>query len=410
MSKDFSNEFRKTYKRNGRDCYFDPIRKRLIYVTPEETVRQEVIRWLIEELNVPIEAMCSEMHLSAYAQNSKKRADIIIHKQDKEDCSIWHPIAVIECKAPHVNIDSAAEAQAIGYCDMIHAEYAMVTNGIEKLCLHYDSSTNCYGTITELPVFDQMCSGEYSILDIGELPSRIPFDKIEKYLREDFAARDEEDVYEYYEDISKQTPMKYAVPAFNFLECLLDTRVKMPVGDYGSFTLIEDCGVRMLTYGNAGGGAFFGPYRSFLVSVNGSTEIYSITVTTYSRTEAPGKVKTCICVAHDDDKSQHHSLQLVLESNVEIDGRNIDFYHNGRIAVGNIGSGKISDLRELVLNKRPSLISGNRFYLGRLVNDRLWTLADPEVINFVVNLISYAMIRDEYRETVKAEKCADERK
>ena len=28
------------YKRDGRDCYLDPIRQKLIFITPEETVRQ----------------------------------------------------------------------------------------------------------------------------------------------------------------------------------------------------------------------------------------------------------------------------------------------------------------------------------------------------------------------------------
>lgn len=404
MSEDVKCEFGKTFKRNGRDCYLDPVRKRLVLATPEETVRQEVICWLLEELNVPLSSMCTEIHLSAYRQNEKKRADIIIHKQDRDDPDRWLPIAVVECKAPHVNIDYAAETQALGYCNLVEAEYAMITNGVEKLCLHYDSTTNNYEVISELPDYDQLCKGEYSKLDIGELPPRISFGQIEAFLKEDFAARDVDDPFEYYEDISRHTPMELAVPAFNFYECLLDTRVKMPKGDYGVFRLIEDYGVRMLSYGNSGGGVFFGPYRSFLVDVNGSTEFYSITVTTYSRTEAPGKGKTCICVAHDDDKSQHHSLQLVFEGNVEADGSTIDFYHNGRIAVGNIGSGRISELRKLVLSRMPSLVSGNRFFLGRLVNDRLWTLEDPEVINFVVNLISYAMIRDEYREAVKAEK------
>lgn len=31
------------YKRNRKDCYLDPIREKLIYITPEETVRQQVI-------------------------------------------------------------------------------------------------------------------------------------------------------------------------------------------------------------------------------------------------------------------------------------------------------------------------------------------------------------------------------
>ena len=29
------------YNRHGKDCYLDPIRQKLIYITPEETVRQE---------------------------------------------------------------------------------------------------------------------------------------------------------------------------------------------------------------------------------------------------------------------------------------------------------------------------------------------------------------------------------
>lgn len=391
-------EFGKLYRRNGRDCYLDPIRKRLIYVTPEETVRQEVIRWLVEELNVPLEAMCSEMHLSAYNQNTNKRADIIIHKQDKDNNELWCPVAVIECKAPSVYIDDAAVMQALEYCNLIEADYAMITNGIEKACYHYDESTNEYVVIERLPVFDQLCKGRFAEIDIGELPPRIPFDKLKAFLMEDFAMREDDDFGDY---ISKLTPMELAVPAFNFEECMLDTRVKMPKGDYGHFKLIDDIGVRMLSYGNAGGGVFFGPYRSFLVDVNGSSEFYSISVSTYSKSEAPNKVKTCICVAHDDEKSQHHSLQLVLEDNVEVDDSNIDFYHNGRIAVGNRGSGKIEELKELIMQRNPSLITNGRIFLGRMVNDRLWRLDDPEMIKLVVNLIYYSMIRDEYREIVK---------
>ena len=44
-------EFPSVYKRNGRECYLDPIRKQLIYVTPEVTVRQKVISFLIKEID-----------------------------------------------------------------------------------------------------------------------------------------------------------------------------------------------------------------------------------------------------------------------------------------------------------------------------------------------------------------------
>ena len=43
------------YKRNGKECYLDPIRKKLIYITPEETVRQRVIYYVLNYLKVPAE-------------------------------------------------------------------------------------------------------------------------------------------------------------------------------------------------------------------------------------------------------------------------------------------------------------------------------------------------------------------
>ena len=53
---------------------------------------------------------------------------------------------------------------------------------------------------------------------------------------------------------------------------------------------------------------------------------------------------------------------------------------------------------------RPQLISGKKFLLGNLINDRDWHIDDPEVIKLIENLISYALIRDEYRSEVKQRK------
>lgn len=54
------------YKRRGKDCYLDPVRQKLIYVTPEETVRQRIISYLINEIEVPKESIFVEKHLSHY--------------------------------------------------------------------------------------------------------------------------------------------------------------------------------------------------------------------------------------------------------------------------------------------------------------------------------------------------------
>lgn len=385
------------YKRNGKDCYLDPIRKKLIYITPEETVRQMVISYLINVLEVPADLIVVEEHLSHYGINTNKRADIIIHTIDKENNQ--RPIAVIECKAPNVYLDIKAQDQMLEYCDMLEADYAMMVNTVDKeQCFVYDYEKKSYVVIDELPCYKNMCDGNFDELDVFGLPPRIKFSELQFNLQDEYNTYDE-DIY-----ISRLTPMNIAVPMYNLLEGLLDTRVKMPIGNYGLFELVEDYGVRMISYGNASGGKFFGPYRSFLVKVGENTEFYSISITTYCKSTNPEKVKTCICVAHDDEKESHHALQLVADDNLVVDGDNIDFYHNGRIAIGNIGSGKIDELRSFVIERYPQIVLGKSFFLGRLVHNRLWQLDDPEIINLIVNLISYAMIRDEYRDYVKSKK------
>lgn len=70
----------KIYKRGGKECFLDSIRERLIFITPEEIVRQKMISFLINEMDVPRNMIAVEEHLSHYGVDSKKRADIVIHK------------------------------------------------------------------------------------------------------------------------------------------------------------------------------------------------------------------------------------------------------------------------------------------------------------------------------------------
>ena len=112
----------KLYMRQRKECYLDPIREKLIYVTPEETVRQRMISYLINELNVPKEAIGVEEHLSHYGINSKYRADIIVHGRNGRDDD---PILIIECKAPDVYLDEKTLNQVTNYCYLVYADYAV---------------------------------------------------------------------------------------------------------------------------------------------------------------------------------------------------------------------------------------------------------------------------------------------
>lgn len=379
------------YKRGNKECYLDPVRKKLIYITPEETVRQKVISYLIDVLNVPPEMIIVESHLSHYGIQSKRRADIVVHAPDKDDT--LRPVAIIECKAPGIILGDKAAAQISDYCNSLGCDFAMMVNDCESFCYHYDETLNDYIQIDGLPEYKELLDNKFKLFDPGEFPARTPYEEISDFLKGNLD--------EYDPNISFQTNHDLACAAFNLLEGLLDPRHKLPIRKYDMFTLIEDYGVRILSYGNAAGGIFDGLYRSFIIDFNGSTEIVSIGLSTYKTDAHPDIIKTSLNVAIDNEKVSHHSLQLILDDNVECFNNKFIFLHHGRIAVSNKGSGKIDELREYVLMNRPQLIHGKKFCMGSLVNDRDWHLDDSEVVNFIENLISYALIRDEYRKKLK---------
>lgn len=382
------------YKRQGQECYLDPIREKLIFITPEETVRQKVVSYLKRRCCIPTKFINVEEHLGHYGIKTKLRADIVITHLESDD--LYYPIAVIECKAPSVPLGDKEREQAFDYANRLNCNYVMLTNGDETYCYWYDSKENNYISINELPKYDDMLESKYVETEIEKLPPRIPFDRLKN------------DYVNYIDDsIGSRTEEKKAIPLVNFLECLLDHKHKMPMRKYKIFRLIEDYGIRLLTYGNASGGQFFGPYRSFLVEYNGSTEFVSINISIYYTWAHPEEGKTAINVAIDSEETMHHSLQLTVEKNMIVNGDNCRFLHNGSITVGKYGAAKIDGLRKFVSQKYPVIIDGEKFNLGSLTHNRLWQLDDDEVIIFVENLIAYALVRDEYRAQVKKEKQND---
>jgi hypothetical protein len=382
------------YKRGNKDCYLDPVRKKLIYITPEETVRQKVISYLVDDLNVPAEMISVEAHLSHYGIQSKRRADIIVHGADSE--GVLRPVAIVECKAPGIILGEKVAEQITDYCNLLGCDFAMMVNDCESFCYHYDEKRDAYIQIDGLPEYRELLENKFSVFDPGEFPNRIPYNEISQFL--------EENLDEHDSNISNLTEHNLACAAFNLLEGLLDPRHKLPIRKYDMFSLVEDYGVRILSYGDASGGIHSGLYRSFIIDINGSTEFVSIGLSTYATYAHLDNVKTVLNVAIDNEKESHHSLQLVLDDNVENIGNKFIFFHHGRIAVGNKGSGKIDELREYVVARRPQLIYGKKFCLGSLINDREWHIDDPEVVKLIENLISYALIRDEYRNEVKQRK------
>ena len=193
--------------------------------------------------------------------------------------------------------------------------------------------------------------------------------------------------------IAPNIDMDKALALANYYECLSDTLHKMPAGKYTLFELIEDKGVQKLQIGTKGNG-FHSHYRMFSIEAGNTANFAAIGLNKYS------KDRTILCVVlQKKNKFPHHSLQLAIDDYMFIKNNECIFKHKGNIGLGSIGSGLRSVLRERYAVKLyPQIIHGDEYLLGKLNNNRIWHFDDKEMINFTENLISYAIIRDMYRD------------
>ncbi|MBR2180191.1 MAG: hypothetical protein IJ862_07360 [Selenomonadaceae bacterium] len=198
--------------------------------------------------------------------------------------------------------------------------------------------------------------------------------------------------------IAKNLKDDKAVLMANLYECLLDPDHTLPDRKYKIFTLLEDMGVRMLQIGTKGGG-YYGPYRRFRVLFRDIELIVGIGMHRFLN-----RVRSILCVSVQvgEEGKPHHSLQLAVDDYMTIKGRTCTFSHKGHIGLGAIGTGRNAILREkYVKTLYPSIINGDVYILGKLNKRKLWYLSDRSMAKFVENLISYAIVRDLYREDAK---------
>ena len=390
MIYDFSKErLPQVFRIKGNRYYYDPIREKRILIKPEETVRQQVISYILDKLLVPKEMIKVEEALVHYHVDSKLRADIVINRYE-ESLEKYVPLCIVECKAPDISLGEKEVMQMWNYADTIGANYVMLTNGYNMLCYKYNASDDKYDEIASLPVYLDQIKEEF--VPAPEL------EPLERFDHKDIPTH----IEEYIGIIGRDTTPKIAAAMVNLWDSLYFSEKAIPVGEYKIFTMVEDYGLRSLTFGNASGGSFTGVYRSFSIRYKGKVLFVSFALSTYVTYSYPDVEKTTINVAIEDEerKTSHHSLQLVADDNVIVKNKNVTIYHSGRITISNKGSGKISELRELTEKIYPDIIVGDKFCLGTLIDDHNWDLSEPQMVQLLENLISYALVRDEYRHQV----------
>jgi hypothetical protein len=135
----------KLSKKKEKIYIFDTIRKKDIYLTPEEWVRQHFIQFLINEQNYPKSLIAVEKEIKV--NNLKKRFDILIFNNKG-----LHDV-IVECKAPTIKITQETFDQIARYNLTLKANYLMVTNGLEHYYCKMDFENKKYVFLEECPKF-----------------------------------------------------------------------------------------------------------------------------------------------------------------------------------------------------------------------------------------------------------------
>ena len=133
-------------KKDGKPVIFDEVRRKFLVLTPEEWVRQNLIKFLIQEKNVPAGLIAIEKGLKVNELN--KRTDIVIYKRNGKAGMI------VECKASSVKISQNTFEQIARYNMSLCVPFLLVSNGLEHYCCKIDFEKGQYSFLKDIPEFD----------------------------------------------------------------------------------------------------------------------------------------------------------------------------------------------------------------------------------------------------------------
>tara|TARA_B100001113_G_scaffold106217_1_gene86176 strand:- start:7138 stop:7581 length:444 start_codon:yes stop_codon:yes gene_type:complete len=122
---------------------FDEIRKKYIELTAEEWVRQNCIKYLINEKKYKSQLIAVEKKI--ILNNLTKRFDVIAYDNNGD------PNLLVECKAPNIAIKQETFDQILSYNRVINSKYLMITNGIIHYYCKIDNIDNKINFLKDIP-------------------------------------------------------------------------------------------------------------------------------------------------------------------------------------------------------------------------------------------------------------------
>ena len=132
-------------KIESKNYIFDLIRKKYLILTPEEWVRQNLVRYFINDLNYPKGLIKTESSLKY--NNLKKRSDILIFNND-----MTH-FLVVECKSYKLKLNKSHISQSAMYNKIYKSKYVMISNGLDHIVCKYDWNNDSFEFMKSIPKY-----------------------------------------------------------------------------------------------------------------------------------------------------------------------------------------------------------------------------------------------------------------
>ena len=123
---------------------FDAVRRKWLVLTPEESVRQLTLLYLLDNTSVPLAHIRTEMSL--LVNGLPKRCDILLFDIAAQ------PLLLVECKAPRVAITPEVMYQALRYNLTLQVPYFLLTNGIATHFFELDYKAGTWRERNELAI------------------------------------------------------------------------------------------------------------------------------------------------------------------------------------------------------------------------------------------------------------------
>ena len=136
----------------SRDMLYDPIRKKDVPATPEERVRQDTVRFLLDQIKVPEHLMTVEFGLCAIDPKTDDRVDIIVH-DFSSGARLDKPWLLVECKAPGEYTWQSLQVQLNRYLELISPQHVMLALGDAVRFFALDSASGQFKKIGALPEY-----------------------------------------------------------------------------------------------------------------------------------------------------------------------------------------------------------------------------------------------------------------